>query len=134
MKKILVLVLALSATALLACPMKDGMKGGMMKDGMMGGAMCQGMMSKCEANTSKLPPHLEALGLSDDQKGQIQKIREEAKAFHNQQHDKMMAVLTVEQRAKMKEMPMMCGKMSPKKDGKATKESAAPKEHDHSGK
>ena len=134
MKKTFALVLALSATVLLACPMKDGMKGGMMKDGMMGGSMCQGMMQKCDANTSKLPQNLEALGLSDDQKGEVQKIREEAKAFHNQQNDKMMAVLTAEQRAKMKEMPMMCGKMSPKKDGKATKESVAPKEHDHSGK
>lgn len=114
MKKILTLALALSATVLLACPMKDGMKGGMMKCGMMDGSMCQGMMQKCEANTSKLPPHLEALGLSDDQKAQVQKIREDGKAFHNQQHDKMMAVLTPDQQKKFEASPKMC----PKKDMK----------------
>ena len=113
MKKIFALALALSATVLLACPMKDGMKDGM-KCGMMDGSMCQGMMQKCEANTSKLPPHFEALGLSDDQKAQVQKIREEAKAFHNQQHDKMMAVLTPDQKKKFEETPKMC----PKKDMK----------------
>ena len=113
MKKIFALVLALSATVLLACPMKDGMKDGM-KCGMMDGSMCQGMMQKCDADTSKLPPHLEALGLNADQKAQIQKIREDGKAFHNQQHDKMMAVLTPDQKKKFEEAPEMC----PKKDMK----------------
>ncbi|MDD5212737.1 MAG: hypothetical protein PHV62_10010 [Sulfuricurvum sp.] len=114
MKKILALALALSATVLLACPMKDGMA----KGGMMDGTMCQGMMQKCEANTSKLPPRLEALGLSDDQKAQVQKIREDGKAFHNQQHDKMMAVLTPEQQKKFEEMPKMCPKKGMKMDKK----------------
>ncbi|MDP1784722.1 MAG: hypothetical protein Q8K81_04765 [Sulfuricurvum sp.] len=91
MKKILAFALALSATALLACPMKGGM---------MNGPMCQGMGQKCQCDTSKLPPRLEALGLSDAQKAEVKKIREESKAFHNQQHEKMMSVLTVDQRKK----------------------------------
>lgn len=91
MKKILALALALGATVLLACPMK----GGMMNGGCQGG-----MGQKCQCDTSKLPPRLEALGLSDAQKVEVQKIREEGKAFHNQQHEKMMAVLTPEQAKK----------------------------------
>ena len=91
MKKILALALAFSATALLACPMNDGM--------MSGG--CQGGMGqKCQCDTSKLPPRLEALGLSDAQKVEVQKIREEGKTLHNQQHEKIMAVLTPEQAKK----------------------------------
>lgn len=101
MKKILTLALALSATVLLACPMNSGM--------MSGG--CQGGMGqKCQCDTSKLPPHLEALGLNDAQKAQVQKIREEGKAFHNQQHEKMMAVLTPDQKKKFDEAPKMCAK------------------------
>jgi Spy/CpxP family protein refolding chaperone len=103
MKKILTLALALSTTVLLACPMNNGMMG-----------MGEGMGQKCTCDTSKLPPRLEALGLSDDQKAQVQKIREDGKAFHNQQHDKMMAVLTPDQQKKFEEAPKMC----PKKDMK----------------
>lgn len=106
MKKILTLALALSATVLLACPMKGGM---------MGGGCQGGMGQKCQCDTSKLPPHLAALGLSDDQKAQVQKIREEGKAFHNQQHAKMMAILTPEQAKKFDAtVPATC----PKKDMK----------------
>jgi Spy/CpxP family protein refolding chaperone len=103
MKKILSIALILGATALMACPMKDG--GMMMKDGGM-------MMNKCECDTSKLPKPFEKLGLSDDQKAQIQNIREESKAFHNQQHEKMMAVLTPEQ---LKTFEANAPKMCPKK-------------------
>ena len=106
MKKILALALALSATVLLACPMN----GGMMNGGCQGG-----MGQKCQCDTSKLPPRLEALGLNDAQKVQVQKIREDGKAFHNQQHEKMMAVLTPEQAKKFEStMPAAC----PKKDMK----------------
>ncbi|MCL4431953.1 MAG: hypothetical protein M1300_06505 [Epsilonproteobacteria bacterium] len=102
MKKILALALALSATVLLACPMK----GGMMNGGCQGG-----MGQKCQCDTSKLPPRLEALGLNDGQKAQVQKIREEGKAFHNQQHEKMMAVLTPEQVKKFESTtPAACPK------------------------
>jgi Spy/CpxP family protein refolding chaperone len=96
MKKILSIALILGATALMACPMKDG--------GM--------MMRKCECDTSKLPKPFEKLGLNDDQKAQIQKLREEGKEFHNQQHEKMMAVLTPEQR---KTFEANAAKMCPKK-------------------
>jgi Spy/CpxP family protein refolding chaperone len=102
MKKILSIALILGATALMACPMKEG--------GM--------MMKKCECDTSKLPKPFEKLGLSDDQKAQIQKIREEGKAFHNQQHDKMMAVLTPEQ---LKTFEANTPKMCPKGDMKGMK-------------
>lgn len=102
MKKILSIALILGATALMACPMKDG--------GM--------MMKKCECDTSKLPKPFEKLGLSDDQKAQIQKIREEGKAFHNQQHEKMMAVLTPEQ---LKTFEANVPKMCPKGDMKGMK-------------
>ena len=107
MKKILTLVLTLSATVLLACPMNGAMMGG----GMMNGGCQGGMGQKCQCDTSKLPPYLEALGLSDAQKVEVQKIREDGKAFHNQQHEKMMAVLTPEQ-AKKFEMgtPAVCPK------------------------
>ena len=102
MKKILALALALSATVLLACPMN----GGMMNGGCQGG-----MGQKCQCDTSKLPPRLEALGLSDEQKAQVQKIREDGKAFHNQQHEKMMAVLTPEQAKKFEmAVPAACPK------------------------
>jgi len=102
MKKVLSIALILGATALLACPMKDG--GMMMRNGGM-------LMNKCECDTSKLPKPMENLGLNDDQKAQIQKIREESKAFHNQQHEKMMAVLTPEQRKTLEaNIPMMCPK------------------------
>lgn len=95
MKKILSIALILGATALMACPMKDG--------GM--------MMRKCECDTSKLPKPFEKLGLNDDQKAQIQKLREEGKEFHNQQHEKMMAVLTPEQRKTFEaNAPKMCSK------------------------
>jgi hypothetical protein len=103
MKKILALALALGATALLACPMQDGMN-----NGQMGGAY---MMQKCQCDTSKLPKSLEALGLSDAQKADVQKIREEGKEFHNKQHEKMMAVLTPDQLKKFEaNAPKMCPK------------------------
>lgn len=99
MKKILSLALILGATALMACPMQQGMMNGGM------------MMQKCQCNTDVLPKPMQNLGLSDEQKEQIKKLREEGKAFHNQQHEKMMAILTPEQRTKLEEsMPMMNGK------------------------
>ncbi|MDP3587536.1 MAG: hypothetical protein Q8R58_05735 [Sulfuricurvum sp.] len=102
MKKILALALALGATALLACPMQGGMKNG---------PMCGSMAQKCQCDTSKLPKPFEALGLSDAQKADVQKIREEGKAFHNQQHEKMMAVLTPDQLKKFEaNAPKMCPK------------------------
>ena len=105
MKKILSIALILGATALMACPMQGGM-GGMCGDKVgMGG----GMMQKCECDTKKLPPMMEKLDLNDKQKEQIAALRAEGKAFHNKQHDKMMAVLTPEQRAKLDGMKMMMG-------------------------
>ncbi|DAB39332.1 MAG: hypothetical protein A2552_05420 [Sulfuricurvum sp. RIFOXYD2_FULL_44_160] len=104
MKKILSIALILGATALMACPMQGGMQGGMCGKGSMGG-----MMQKCECDTKKLPPMMENLGLSDKQKDQITKIREEGKAFHNKQREKMMGVLTPEQRGKFEGMKMMMG-------------------------
>lgn len=71
------------------------------------------ILKKCECDTSKLPMPMEKLGLSDDQKAQIQKIREEGKAFHNQQREKMMAVLTPEQ---LKTLEANAPKMCPKGD------------------
>lgn len=94
MKKILAFALALAATVLMACPNQQGMKN------CGNGPMGQGMMQKCQCDTSKLPKHLANLGLSDQQKEEVQKLREEAKAFHNEHHEKMMAVLTPEQRTK----------------------------------
>lgn len=106
MKKILALALALGATALLACPMQ----GGQMGNGPIGG----GMVQKCQCDTSKLPLPFENLGLDDTQKGQVQKIREEGKAFHNKQHEKMMAVLTPDQRKKFEaNVPAICPKGGP---------------------
>ncbi len=104
MKKILALALALGATVLLACPMQGG--------GMGNGGMCGSMLAqKCQCDTSKLPAAFEELGLTDAQKGQVQKIREDGKAFHNKQHDKMMAVLTPDQRKKLETaVPAMCPK------------------------
>ncbi|WP_310439090.1 hypothetical protein [Sulfuricurvum sp.] len=105
MKKILSIALILGATALMACPMQGGMQGGMCGNkGGMGG-----MMQKCECDTKKLPPMMEKLDLNDKQKEQVAAIRAEGKAFHNKQHDKMMAVLTPEQRAKLEGMKMMMG-------------------------
>lgn len=104
MKKILALALALGATALLACPMQCGM-------GMNNGQMGTCMMQKCQCDTSKLPAAFEGLGLTDAQKGQVQKIREDGKAFHNKQHEKMTAVLTPDQRKKLEStVPAMCPK------------------------
>lgn len=100
MKKILALALALGASALLACPTQGC------------GPMGAGMMPKCQCDTSKLPKPFEALGLSETQKGEVQKLREEGKAFHNQQHEKMMAVLTPDQ---LKKFETSMSKMCPKK-------------------
>lgn len=100
MKKILSIALILGATALMACPMQGGMCGD--KCGMGGG-----MMQKCECDTKKLPPMMEKLGLNESQKEQVAAIRAEGKEFHNKQHEKMMAVLTPEQRTKLDEMKMM---------------------------
>jgi Spy/CpxP family protein refolding chaperone len=99
MKKILSIALILGTTALMACPMQGGMCG---DKGSMGG-----MMQKCECDTKKLPPMMEKLDLSDKQKEQVSALRAEGKAFHNKQHDKMMAVLTPEQRAKLEGMKMI---------------------------
>jgi hypothetical protein len=104
MKKILSIALILGATALMACPMQGGMQGGMCGKGGMGG-----MMQKCECDTKTLPPMMEKLGLSDKQKEQVAALRAEGKAFHNKQHDKMMGVLTPEQRGKIEGMKMMMG-------------------------
>lgn len=107
MKKVLSIALILGATALMACPMQNG--GMMQGSGMM-------LMKKCECDTSKLPTAFEKLGLSDDQKAQIQKIREEGKAFHNQQREKVIAVLTPEQlKAYEANAPKMCPKQMPMK-------------------
>lgn len=100
MKKILSIALILGATALMACPMQGG------------GMMCGdkgGMMQKCECDTKKLPPMMEKLDLSDKQKEQIAALRAEGKAFHNKQHEKMMAILTPEQKGKLEGMKMMMG-------------------------
>ncbi|ADR34648.1 hypothetical protein Sulku_1988 [Sulfuricurvum kujiense DSM 16994] len=100
MKKILSIALILGSVALMACPMQSG------------GMMCGsggGMMQKCECDTKTLPPMMEKLDLNDKQKEQISKIREEGKAFHNKQREKMMSVLTSEQRAKLEGMQMMMG-------------------------
>jgi Spy/CpxP family protein refolding chaperone len=93
MKKILALAVALGATAVMACPMGQGMMGS--------GNMCGGMMDKCQCDTKQLPRTFEALDLSDKQKEQIVKLREEGQAFHNKQREKMMSVLTAEQRGKL---------------------------------
>lgn len=93
MKKILSIALILGATALMASPMGQGM---MNTQGCKGG-----MTEKCGCDTKKLPKYLENLGLSDQQKEQVQKVREEGKEFHNKQHEKMMAILTPEQRTKL---------------------------------
>lgn len=103
MKKILAIALVLGATALFACPKQCGTMGN--------GPMCQGIVQKCQCNTSRLPLAFENLGLDDKQKAQVQKIREEGKAFHNKQHQKMMAVLTPDQRKKVEaNVPVMCPK------------------------
>ncbi|MDD3769240.1 MAG: hypothetical protein PHV10_01375 [Sulfuricurvum sp.] len=103
MKKILGAALILGATALMACPMGMG-------QGMMGGGMCKGgMMEKCQCDTKQLPRALEVLDLSDKQKEQIIKLREEAQAFHNKQHEKMLSVLTPEQRGKIEYMRKLKG-------------------------
>lgn len=104
MKKILSLALALSASVLMAQPMGQGMMDrgsyGPMGQGMMYG--CQGgLMEKCECDTKQLPRALEALELSDKQKTQIAQLREDGKAFHNKQQEKMMSILTAEQRGKI---------------------------------
>jgi Spy/CpxP family protein refolding chaperone len=92
MKKLLSLALIVGTTALFAAPMNNGQ---MNTNGqMMGG----GMMRGCNMDSSKLPKPFESLGLSDAQKADIQKIREEGKAFHQKQHEKMMSVLTPDQR------------------------------------
>lgn len=102
MKKILSISLILSVTALMACPMQ----GGGMMCGDKGGMGC-GMMQKCECDIKKLPTMMEKLDLSDKQKEQIATLRAEGKAFHNKQHEKMMAILTPEQKGKLEGMKMM---------------------------
>lgn len=97
MKKILSMALIIGTTALMACPMGQGMMQGGIKGGMCGG----GFMEKCQCDTKQLPRALEALDLSDKQKEQIVKLREEGQAFHNKQREKMMGVLTPEQRSKI---------------------------------
>ncbi|MGA9046419.1 hypothetical protein [Sulfuricurvum sp.] len=97
MKKILSLALALSASVLMAQPMGQGM---MERD--FYGPMCKsGLMEKCQCDPKQMPRALEALELNDNQKEQVIKLREEGQAFHNKQHEKMMAVLTPEQRGKL---------------------------------
>ena len=93
MKKLLSLALIVGTTALFAAPMNNGQMNN--NNGqMMGG----GMMRGCNMDSTKLPKPFESLGLSDAQKADIQKIREEGKEFHTKQHEKMMSVLTPEQR------------------------------------
>jgi Spy/CpxP family protein refolding chaperone len=112
MKKILSIALILGATALMACP---GKSGGMMC-GDKGG--CGGLIQKCECDTKKLPPMMEKLNLSDKQKEQVIKIRQETQAYRNKQHEKMLGVLTAEQRSKLEGMQLMMGE---KKGGKMCK-------------
>lgn len=95
MKKIASLALILGATVLMACP------GGANTCGAQGAGCGIMLMEKCECDTKQLPRAFEALELSDKQKEQIVKIREEGQAFHNKQREKMMAVLTPEQRGKL---------------------------------
>ncbi len=97
MKKILSMALILGATALMACPGGANMCGS-------AGTGCGMMMEKCQCDTKQLPRTFEALDLSDKQKEQISQLREEGQAFHNKQRDKMMAVLTPEQRGKIEYM------------------------------
>lgn len=122
MKKMLTFALALSATALMAYPMGQGMMPGdydgpmgpgMMQEGnspmgpgMMGGGYgCQGgWMEKSQYDAKRLPRTLEALELSAKQKEDIIKLREEEQAFHNKQREKMMGILTPEQRSKVEYM------------------------------
>lgn len=107
MKKILSAALILTATAIMACPMQGS-------NSPMGGMGCKGMMEKCSCDTKKLPPMMEKLDLNDQQKEQIMALREEGKAFHNKQREKMMAILTPEQRGKLEGMRMMMGQNGPK--------------------
>jgi Spy/CpxP family protein refolding chaperone len=97
MKKILSMALILGTTALMAYPMGQGMMQGGMGGGMCGG----GLMEKCQCDTKQLPRALEALDLSEKQKEQIVKLREEGQAFHNKQREKMLNVLTPDQRGKL---------------------------------
>lgn len=49
-----------------------------------------------------MPPRLaEELGLTADQKEQIKKLEEEGMAFRKQQHEKLLAILTPEQKEKL---------------------------------
>ncbi len=97
MKKILSMALILGTTALMACPMGQGM----MQGGMNGGMCGSGLMEKCRCDAKQLPRALEALDLNDKQKEQIIKLREEGQAFHDKQREKMRGVLTPEQRGKL---------------------------------
>ncbi len=108
MKKILGIAMILGATALMACP------GGKMGCGDKG-AGCGMMMEKCQCDTKQLPHSFEALDLSDKQKEQIVKLREEGKAFHNKQREKMMSVLTPEQKGKLEYLRKL---REQKQDGK----------------
>ncbi len=109
MKKILCIALIAGATALMACPTQ----GGGMMCGDKGG--CGGLIQKCECDTKKLPPLMEKLNLSDKQKEQVIKIRQETQAYRNKQHEKMLGVLTAEQRSKLEGMHLMMGeKKGPK--------------------
>jgi Spy/CpxP family protein refolding chaperone len=100
MKKLVSIALILGTTALMACPMGQGCNGSM-GGGMMGNGASCGLMEKCQCDTKVLPRSLEALDLSDQQKEQIIKLREEGQAFHNKQREKIMAVLTAEQKGKL---------------------------------
>lgn len=118
MKKFLSIALILGATSLFACHQGCG-------NMQQGGGMCQHtIMNKCQCDTSKLPKSFENLGLNDDQKAQIQKLREEGKAFHNAHREKMMAILTPDQRKKLESnVPAMCpkGEMKMPANGPACK-------------
>lgn len=94
MTKSILLVLALSASTLLlahdtpkdqGCPSEKSSEAG----------------KGCANDPKKLPKELTALELSDTQKAQILKIREEGQALRKKQQEQIQAVLTPEQRGKL---------------------------------
>lgn len=92
MKKIIGTAAILAATLLMACP------GGA---GAPNQAICKNVFpEKCLCDTKQFKS-LEALELNAKQKEQVAKLREETQSFHNQQHEKMLTVLTPEQLAKV---------------------------------
>ena len=104
MKKIVLLGLATSMSILLACPPMQG-------------AMCDktkgscDSIKSCKCQSGDIPAPFMKLSLSEEQKTKIRQLKEEARNFHQQQHEKMLEVLTSEQRdmlMKMKGSKGMC--------------------------